>query len=152
MFSVTKKRNLASAGCFILIFFISKLQQWEGFFFFSFRYSRSCLTLNILTFIWFPPDSYPRKHDLTTKVLLSHRCEIVNSCITSKCGIVFCQRTIENMKSCISLNLHPLQGLAVFPPYCISACIYTMSFFTCFPVWADVCCALVCLMQTYARL
>lgn len=67
-----------------------------SFFFSTFRYSRSCLTLNILTFIWFPPDSYPRKHDLSTKVLLSRRCEIVNSCITSKCGIFFL--TANNQK------------------------------------------------------
>lgn len=120
-----------------------KLQQCEVFFFFfTFRYSRSCLTLNILTFIWFPSDSYPRKRDLSTKVLLSHHCEIVNSCITGKCGIVSCQRTTENMKSCISLSS---RGLLLFSLHTVYLCLFTpcrsLNVFLCGRMFAACSCA-----------
>lgn len=64
-YSVTKKETLASDGCFILVFHVESAAverlYYICLFFFTFRYSRSCLTLNILTFILYLLDCYSQK-------------------------------------------------------------------------------------------
>lgn len=119
MFSVTKKGTWHLLGA-LSWYFMLKLQQWKGFFyfFFTFRYSSSCLTLNILTFTWFLLGCYPPKassFDKSPLLTPLWNCEFIPSVNV----IVFCQWTTKNKKSCESL--FPRAVFAVFPPY---ICMY----------------------------